>query len=103
MGESPTSFFDQIAKELYVDDEKYVNVGGSATFTLSNVSELGFLFANNGNGTEYIWAVGARNSGELGIGVILGNDSYFTITKSGLSFTITCTYATRVQFVRGHH
>ena len=95
--------YAQKSNALTVIDERYVNANSSTTFTLESVSEVGFLYANNGNGAEYAWVVGARNNNELGVSSIVGDSQYITITKSGLSFTVTCTYATRVQFVKGAH
>lgn len=92
-----------LANRLYVSDETYLMANGSKTYTLASISEIGFLFANAGDGTQRAWVVGARNNNEIGVNPITAESAYFSISKSGLSFTITCTYASRIIFVCGAH
>lgn len=91
----------KVTKGIFVADERYVNSNDSTSYTVSDIHEIGFILANNGNGTEYIWVFGVRSGTELGITQLASASNYVTVTTSGLTITINCAYNTRVQIVTG--
>lgn len=76
--------------------EDYLNANGSKTYTLSSNTKIAFIIVNNGNGTNAVWVIGFRSNAEIGITQLSSGTSYSTITTSGMTFTVACTYAARV-------
>ena len=75
-----------------------ISANSSKTYTLSSDSKIAFVTANNGAGNTFFGVVSFRNSNEIGFSV-MGSFSSISVTTSGMTFTINCTYSTKVTVI----
>ncbi len=77
-----------------------ITIGSSRTYTLDNSDQCAMVFVNNGNGRIAVWAVSFRNTSEIGSQLVTAdNSSSTTVTTSGMTFTVACTYTAKVKVI----
>lgn len=92
---------DQIANlktfaQIYSDD---ITAGASKTYTLTALTQVAMVYVNNGNGTVGVWAISFRAGNEIGTERLSTSTVSTTITTSGMTFTVACTYSAKVKVV----
>ena len=76
----------------------YLGVGESRNFTFANNQGSALIISNAGDGKSYLTVVSFRTNSEVGI-VTTPSTSLVSVTASGLTITITPTYATRIKVI----
>ena len=92
---------DQIASlktfaQIYNDD---IIAGNSKTYTLTTATQVAMIFINNGNGAVAVWAISFRSASEIGKERLSTAEASSTVTTSGMTFTVACTYSAKVKVV----
>ena len=76
----------------------YLRAGESRNFTFANNQGSALIISNAGDGKSYLTVVSFRTNSEAGI-VTTPSTSLVSVTASGLTITITPTYATRIKVI----
>ena len=82
--------------QIYNDE---ITAGTSKTYTLTASTQVAMVFINNGNGSVAVWAISFRSPGEIGKERLSTAEASSTITTSGMTFTVACTYSAKVKVI----
>lgn len=82
--------------QIYNDE---ITAGTSKTYTLTASNQVAMVFINNGNGAVAVWAISFRSASEIGKERLSASEAYTTITTSGMTFTVACTYSAKVKVI----